>query len=205
MTGYMDRPLDEALRNYQADRGVRVDGYLNPGGETGREIDTDLTLLGGLRKRVSEGADLIGDLGKRAATGLAEGSMRARQGLFDLAAGVGYSTGLGDLGFARASDHLGHYLSGKGGTKPLSSADVEREPALTNAEQTNRLLFETRTFRAATGDQRLNESASQTAGRRVRWRLDDSFETPAGLLDLARTSWHLLRSGSDGGPLGTLI
>jgi hypothetical protein len=59
---------------------------------------------------------------------------------------------LGDLDFDRASEHLGRYLSGEGGTRGLSSKDVEREPALTNAERANRNRFETRTFRATTDD-----------------------------------------------------
>jgi hypothetical protein len=112
MTGYVDRPLDETIRNYQADRSVRVDGYLSPGGETERELDTDLSLLGGFRRGIGAGVDLVENLGKRAATGLAEGSMRARKGLFDLAADAGRLVGLGDLGFDRASEHLGRYLSG---------------------------------------------------------------------------------------------
>jgi hypothetical protein len=144
MTGYIDQPLDRTIRNYQADRGIRVDGYLNPGGETERELDTNLTLLGGLRKGIGEAVDLVEDLGKRAATGLAEGRMRARKGLFDLAAGTGRLVGLGDLGFDRASEHLGRYLSGRGGTRTLSSAEVEREPALTNAERANRILSKPR-------------------------------------------------------------
>jgi hypothetical protein len=77
MTGYIDRLLDQTIRNYQADRGVCVDGYLKPGGETERELDTDLTLLGGLSRRVGEGIGFVRDLGKGAATGVAEGAMRA--------------------------------------------------------------------------------------------------------------------------------
>jgi hypothetical protein len=80
MTGYIDRPLDQSIRNYQTDRGVRVDGYLSPGGETERELYTDLTLLGGLRKGLGEAVDFVEDLGKRAATGVAEGRMRAQKG-----------------------------------------------------------------------------------------------------------------------------
>jgi hypothetical protein len=128
----------ESIRNYQADRGVRVDGYMNPGGETERELDTDLTLLGGLSRRIGEGVGLVQDLGKRAATGLAEGRMRVQKGLFDLAADAGRLVGLGHLGFDRASDHLGRYLSGRGGRRALSGAEVERVPALTNAERANR-------------------------------------------------------------------
>jgi hypothetical protein len=100
---------------------------MRPGGETERELDTDLTLLGGLRKGVGEAVDFVEDLGERAATGLAEGSMRARQGLFDLAGDAGRLVGLGDLGFDRASDHLSRYVSGEGGRRALSSAEVERE------------------------------------------------------------------------------
>jgi hypothetical protein len=203
MTGYLDRPLDDTIRNYQADRGVRVDGYMNPGGETERELDTDLTLLGGLRTGIGEAVDFVEDLGKRAATGLAEGRMRARKGLFDLARGAGRLVGLGDLGFDRASDHLGRYLSGRGGARVLSSKDVESEPALTNAERRNRTLFESRTFRAATDEQKLNELLRALPdGKSVKFT--DQFETSAGLLDLARrpgTYFALGRTGvrSDGG------
>jgi hypothetical protein len=202
MTGYLDRPLTETIRNYQSDRGVRVDGYLNPGGETERELDTDLTLLGGLQKRLSEGIELVEDVGKRAATGLAEGSMRARQGLFNVAAGAGRLVGLGNLGFDRASEHLGRYLSGEGGTRALGSAEVERELALTNAERRNRALFESRTFRAATDSHKLNELLrNRPDGKSVKFT--DEFETSAGLLDLARrpgTYFALGRTGvrSDG-------
>jgi hypothetical protein len=202
MTGYIDRLLDQTIRNYQADRGVRVDGYLKPGGETERELDTDLTLLGGLSRRVGEGIGFVRDLGKGAATGVAEGAMRARQGLLDIAAGAGRLTGLGDLGFDHASEHLGRYLSGEGGTRGLSSKDVEREPALTNAERANRNRFETRTFRATTDDGVINELLRNLSdGNSVEFT--DDFETPAGLLDLARrpgTYFALGRTGvrSDG-------
>jgi hypothetical protein len=203
VTGYIDRPLDRAIRNYQADRGVRVDGYLSPGGETERELDTDLTLLGGLRRRIGEGVEFGQDLGKRVATGLAEGSMRARKGLFDLAGGAGRLVGLGDLGFDRASEHLGRYLSGRGAPRMLSSAEVEREPALTNAERANRTLFEARTFRAATGDEQLNALLRNLPDGGSA-EFSDRFERPAGLLDLARrpgTYFALGRTGvrSEGG------
>jgi hypothetical protein len=202
MTGYIDRPLDQTIRNYQADRGVRADGFLSPGGETERELDTDLTLLGGLRQGIGEAVDFVENFGQRAATGLAERTMRARKGLFDLAAGAGRLAGLGDLGFDRASDHLGHYLSGRAGKRVLSSAEVEREPALTNAERANRTLFESRTLRAATDDEKLNSLLRHLPdGGSVKFT--DDFETPAGLLDLARrpgTYFALGRTGvrSDG-------
>ena len=32
--GYITRPLDEAIHAYQRDRGLRRDGYLDPGGKT---------------------------------------------------------------------------------------------------------------------------------------------------------------------------
>jgi hypothetical protein len=150
-----------------------------------------------LRKGIGEAVDVVEGLGTRAATGLAEGSMRAQKGLLDLAAGAGRLAGLGDLGFDRASDHLGHYLSGRDGKRVLSPAEVEREPALTNAERANRALFESRTLRAATDDEKLNSLLRNLLdGGSVKFT--DDFETPAGLLDLARrpgTYFALGRTG----------
>jgi hypothetical protein len=128
--------------------------------------------------------------------------MRAQKGLFDLAAGAGRMVGLGDLGFDRASEHLGRYLSGRGGTRTLSSAEVEREPALINAERANRTLFEARTFTAATDTGERNELLRGLPdGGSVEF--NDRFERPAGLLDLASrpgTYFALGRTGvrSDG-------
>ncbi|MDO9709187.1 peptidoglycan-binding domain-containing protein [Paracraurococcus lichenis] len=40
--GYIDRALDTAIRNYQRDRGLRCNGMIRPGGETERNLRTDL-------------------------------------------------------------------------------------------------------------------------------------------------------------------
>jgi hypothetical protein len=155
-----------------------------------------------LRTGIGEALDFVEDLGNRAATGVAEGSMRARKGRFDLAAGAGRLVGLSDLGFDRASEHLGRCLSGGGRTRALTSAEIEREPALTNAGRANRTRLETGTFRAATRDRRLNKLLRDLPdGGSVEF--SDHFESPAGLLDLARrpgTYFALGRTGirSDG-------
>jgi hypothetical protein len=83
----------------------------------------------------------------------------------------------------------------------LRSQEVERELALTNAERRNRALFESRTFRAATGNRKLNELLRNLPDKPVTFT--DEFETSAGLLDLARrpgTYFALGRTGvrSDG-------
>jgi hypothetical protein len=43
--GVIDRDLDEAIRNYQADRDLRIDGWLRPDGETATRLRYDLALL----------------------------------------------------------------------------------------------------------------------------------------------------------------
>lgn len=44
--GYIESQLDEAVKGYQRDRGLRMDGVLNPLGETECAIRTELTRLG---------------------------------------------------------------------------------------------------------------------------------------------------------------
>lgn len=41
--GYSDRPFEDGLRAYQAERGLRQDGWAAPGGETHRNIELDLS------------------------------------------------------------------------------------------------------------------------------------------------------------------
>ena len=41
--GYVTREMDAGLRRYQKDRGLRVDGWLKPGGETEKALLEDLT------------------------------------------------------------------------------------------------------------------------------------------------------------------
>ncbi|MGH6899284.1 MAG: peptidoglycan-binding domain-containing protein [Geminicoccaceae bacterium] len=43
--GIIDRELDEAIRNYQEDRDLRVDAWMRPGGETATRLSYDLALL----------------------------------------------------------------------------------------------------------------------------------------------------------------
>jgi Putative peptidoglycan binding domain len=45
--GYITRALDNAIRAYQRDRGLRRDGYLNPGGETECTLCVELARLAG--------------------------------------------------------------------------------------------------------------------------------------------------------------
>lgn len=45
--GYITRPLDEAIKNYQRDRGLRRDGYLDPGGETECTLCVELARVAG--------------------------------------------------------------------------------------------------------------------------------------------------------------
>lgn len=43
--GIIERELDETIRNYEADRGLRVDGWMGPDGETAGRLAYDLALL----------------------------------------------------------------------------------------------------------------------------------------------------------------
>ncbi|MBV1799657.1 peptidoglycan-binding protein [Siccirubricoccus sp. G192] len=45
--GYITRALDDAIRGYQRDRGLRRDGYLDPGGETECTLCIELARLAG--------------------------------------------------------------------------------------------------------------------------------------------------------------
>lgn len=40
--GYITREMDEGIRRYQKERGLRVDGWLKPGGETEKSLRKDL-------------------------------------------------------------------------------------------------------------------------------------------------------------------
>ena len=44
---FIDRALDDAIRSYQRDRGLRVDGWLAPSGPTHRHLCFDLVSLEG--------------------------------------------------------------------------------------------------------------------------------------------------------------
>lgn len=46
--GYITREMDEGIRRYQKERGLRVDGWLRPGGETEKALRKDL------KRRVSD-------------------------------------------------------------------------------------------------------------------------------------------------------
>ncbi len=46
--GYITRKMDEGIRRYQKERGLRVDGWLKPGGETEKALRKDL------KRRVSD-------------------------------------------------------------------------------------------------------------------------------------------------------
>lgn len=48
---YIDRTLNEAILNYQRDRGLRRDGYLAPGGETECALCVELARLLGRARR----------------------------------------------------------------------------------------------------------------------------------------------------------
>lgn len=45
--GYITRPLDEAIKGYQRDHGLRRDGYLDPGGETECTLCVELARVAG--------------------------------------------------------------------------------------------------------------------------------------------------------------
>jgi hypothetical protein len=44
---YITRPLDDAIHAYQRDRGLRRDGYLDPGGETECTLCVELARVAG--------------------------------------------------------------------------------------------------------------------------------------------------------------
>ncbi len=44
--GYIDRDLQDAIENYQRDRGLERDGYLRPNGETEQTLRVELVRLG---------------------------------------------------------------------------------------------------------------------------------------------------------------
>jgi len=43
--GFMDRKLDSSIRRFQGDMGLKVDGIMNPGGETERSLQRSLTRM----------------------------------------------------------------------------------------------------------------------------------------------------------------
>ena len=45
--GYITRKLDDAIQAYQRDRGLRRDGYLDPGGETECALCVELARVAG--------------------------------------------------------------------------------------------------------------------------------------------------------------
>ena len=45
--GYITRALDDAIQAYQRDRGLRRDGYLDPGGETECTLCVELARVAG--------------------------------------------------------------------------------------------------------------------------------------------------------------
>lgn len=45
--GYITRALDDAIKGYQRDRGLRRDGYLDPGGETECTLCVELARVAG--------------------------------------------------------------------------------------------------------------------------------------------------------------
>jgi hypothetical protein len=53
--GIIDRPLDATIRGFQRDRGLRVDGFMRPGGPTERSLQHDLR--GSSRRDTSAGLE----------------------------------------------------------------------------------------------------------------------------------------------------
>jgi hypothetical protein len=47
--GFTDRPFDTAIRGFQRDKGLRVDGFMRPAGPTERSLQDDV--LGALRQK----------------------------------------------------------------------------------------------------------------------------------------------------------
>jgi hypothetical protein len=49
MTGYIDRDLDDGIRAYQRESGLRADGWMKPDGPTYRRLAADLETVAGSR------------------------------------------------------------------------------------------------------------------------------------------------------------
>jgi hypothetical protein len=60
------------------------------------------------------------------------------------------------FGFDTAADNLRRYRSGQGGTHTYPDAEIERHPAVLEAEDQNRTYFENRTFTGQTSVEKLN-------------------------------------------------
>jgi hypothetical protein len=63
-SGFIDRALDVALHGFQRDKGLRVDGFMRPGGPTERSLPYDLRGLfgkgAGLESARDDGLDSLG-------------------------------------------------------------------------------------------------------------------------------------------------
>lgn len=175
--GVLDRELDRALRGYQADRGLKRDGWMAPRGATAREIGTDLGLL-----RLAKMPAYMPET--------AENRMRSNAKAFGGLAWLGETLGFGDGGFGRAKDYLNHYLAATGTPRALTSKEVEAEPALRNAERMNQARLEALTLTGKTGDESLNRFLKELPDGKPAARLKDKFETPLSFWD------HLRRPGT---------
>lgn len=188
-TGILDRGLDRAIRGYQADRGLKQDGWLAPKGETAREMRRDLGLL-----KLASSSSLSPEDAAAFYTEMtpkdAERSLRGYTSGFRGLARLGQRWGFGDLGFGRAADNLEHYLGASGTPKRMSAAEVEAEPALRNAERANLNQFEAFTFTANTRDKDLNDLLRNLPDRGPAVDLKDNFEASLSLWD------HLRRPGT---------
>lgn len=195
-SGVLDRELDRAIRNYQADRKLKQDGWLAPQGETAREMGRDLGLLKLASSSLSseDAAAFYTEM----TPGDAERSLRAHTSTFRGLASIGRRWGLGDLGFSHAAANLEHYLGASGKPKRITSAEVEAEPALRNAERANLTKFEAFTLTGTTGNKKLNELLKNLADGESRIDLEDNFEAKMSLWDHLRqpgTYFALGRTG----------
>jgi hypothetical protein len=175
--GILDRGLDRAIRGYQADRGLKQDGWMAPRGETAREIGTDLGLL-----RFAEDSELTPEV--------AESSLRSKARIFNGLGWLGETIGGGDGGFRRAGEYLDHYLGRSGTPKTLTAKEVDAEPALRNAERANLRRIEALTFTANTREKSLNDLLKNLPDRQAAVDLKDSFEIGPSFWD------HMRRPGT---------
>lgn len=117
VTGYIDRPLDTAIRGFQRDKGLRVDGFLRPGGPSGRSLQEDVR--GRFRRdgaRNGEDSRLSGrDRGRSLLETASSEPSRLKPALDKMERNLRRTVeGWREEGMTDAARHLEHFLGGSG-------------------------------------------------------------------------------------------
>ena len=156
--GILDRGLPDAIRRYQADHGLKQDGWLAPGGETALAIGRDLVQAANAAPAVdNKQPDSLSNPKPLDPVIVHKSQQKMNDYLemFRQNAARDRASGI-DQGWQLAHDHLQHYLNNTGTPVELTSQQLAQMPAVMNAEQENRLKFEETTFTGTTGNPDLN-------------------------------------------------